>query len=157
MKILNEEYYKLMKDFRNNNNLQEQLTDKDCICYANMFSVYADITNKQFSFNEMLQTYDFITDVIDGLRPDIMIMNNKYRDIFKLLKSYSITKDLDDTTMKKLAFLIYQAKCIIVMDEEKMQPTWNMGMFETGTDDFLDTYEWEINEFPSKYKINEED
>lgn len=98
MKILSKEYFEAMKDFRNSNNLQEELTDNDCSCYANMFSVFADITNKQFSFDEMLQTYDFITDVIDGSRPDIMIMTDKYRDIYRLLKRYSTTKNLDDET-----------------------------------------------------------
>lgn len=118
MEILNEEYFESMKRFRDNNNLQDELTDNDCICYANMFAVYSDITNGQFSFDEMLQTYDFITDIIDGLRPDIMIMNDKYRDVYRLLKRYSITKELDDDTRKKLAFLIYQAKCVMIMDEE---------------------------------------
>ena len=41
----------------------------------------------------MFQTYDFITDVIDGLRPDIMIeLNDKYRDIYRLLRRYSQIK-----------------------------------------------------------------
>ena len=153
MKILNKEYFESMKKFRDSNNLQEELTDNDCSCYANMFSVFADITNNHFSFEEMLQTYDFITDVIDGSRPDIMIMTDKYRDIYRLLKRYSTTKDLDDETRKKLAFLIYQAKCVMVMNEETMEPTWNMGMFEKGTKDFIESYEWETNEYPSKYEI----
>ena len=72
-----------------------------------MFSVYFEITDKKYSFDEMFQTYDFITDVIDGLRPDIMIeLNDKYRDIYRLLRRYSITKNLDKETRKKLAFLI---------------------------------------------------
>ncbi len=153
MKILNKEYFEYMKNFRDSNNLQDQLTDDDCKCYANMFSVYSDITNNQFSFDEMLQTYDFVTDVIDGRMPDIMIMTDKYRDIYRLLKRYSITKNLDDDTRKKLAFLIYQAKCIMIMDEETMQPTWNMGLFEKGTKDFIESYNWETNEYPSKYEI----
>ena len=72
MKILNKEYFEYMKNFRDSNNLQDQLTDDDCKCYANMFSVYSDITNNQFSFDEMLQTYDFVTDVID-----VMFMRQK--------------------------------------------------------------------------------
>ena len=153
MEILNEEYFESMKRFRDNNNLQDELTDNDCICYANMFAVYSDITNGQFSFDEMLQTYDFITDIIDGLRPDIMIMNDKYRDVYRLLKRYSITKELDDDTRKKLAFLIYQAKCVMIMDEETGSKTWNMSFFENGTDKFLKEYEYEVNEYPSKFKI----
>lgn len=101
----------------------------------------------------MLQTYDFITDIIDGLRPDIMIMNDKYRDVYRLLKRYSITKELDDDTRKKLTFLIYQAKCVMIMDEETGKPTWNMSFFENGTDNFLKEYEYDVNEYPSKFKI----
>lgn len=95
-----------------------------------MFAVYSDITKGQFSFDEMLQTYDFITDIVDGLRPDIMIMNDKYRDVYRLLKRYSITKELDDDTRKKLAFLIYQAKCVMIMDEETGSPTGNMNFLK---------------------------
>ena len=154
MKILNKEYFKLMKEFKDSNNLQEELTDNDCICYANMFSVFSDITDGKFTFNEMFQTYDFITDVIDGSRPDIMIeMQDKYRDIYRLLRRYSITKTLDDETRKKLAFLIYQAKCIIIMDEKTMEPTWNMGLFEKGTKNFIEKYEYELKAYPDKFEI----
>ena len=121
-----------------------------------MFSVYFEITDKKYSFDEMFQTYDFITDVIDGLRPDIMIeLNDKYRDIYRLLRRYSITKNLDKETRKKLAFLIYQAKCIMIMGEETMEPTWNMGLFEKGTNDFLEEYEYELKEYPETYEIKE--
>lgn len=32
MKTLNKEYFEAMKDFRDSNNLQDELTDNDCIC-----------------------------------------------------------------------------------------------------------------------------
>lgn len=153
MIILNEDYFKSMKNFREENGLQDELTDNDCKCYANMLSVYADITHQKYSFDEMLKTYDYITDVIDGKRPDIMIIKDHFRDIFRLLKGYSITEDLDDETTKKIAFLIYQAKCVFVMDSETQQPTWNMEMFNEGTKAFLDEYEYELKEFPSKFTI----
>ena len=156
MKILNKEYFEAMKDFRDNNNLQDELTDNDCACYANMFSVFFDITDGKLSFDEMFNTYDFITDVIDGSRPDIMIeMNDKYRDTYRLLRRYTTTKNLDEETRKKVAFLIYQAKCIMIMDEETMQPTWNMGLFEKGTKNFIEKYEYEIKEFPDKFEIKD--
>lgn len=46
MKILNKKYFESMKKYRDDNNLQNELTDDDCICYANMFSVYFEITDK---------------------------------------------------------------------------------------------------------------
>ena len=154
MKILNKEYFEAMKEFRDNNNLQDELTDNDCICYANMFSVFSDITGGKLSFDEMFNTYDFITDVIDGSRPDIMIeMEDKFRDTYRLLRRYSTTKNLDEETRKKVAFLIYQAKCIMIMDEETMQPTWNMGLFEKGTKNFIEEYEYEVKEYPDKFEI----
>ena len=154
MKILNKDYFKAMKKYRDDNNLQDELTDDDCICYANMFSVYSDITDNKYSFDEMFQTYDFITDVIDGLRPDVMIeMSDKYRDIYRLLRRYSTTKSLNEETRKKLAFLIYQAKCIMIMNEETMEPTWNMDLFEKGTKNFLEEYEFELKEYPETFEI----
>ena len=153
MKILNKEYFILMKKFRDINSLQDELTDDDCICYANMLSVYSDITSSLFSFDEMLQTYDFITDVIDGSRPDIMIMTDEYRDIYRLLRRYSVTKSLDSDTRKKLAFLIFQAKCIMIEDKETNELTWNMGMFEKGTKKFIEEYEFQIKEYPEVFEI----
>lgn len=47
MKILNKNYFESMKKYRDDNNLQNELTDDDCICYANMFSVYFEITDKK--------------------------------------------------------------------------------------------------------------
>ena len=156
MKILNKDYFKAMKKYRDDNNLQDELTDDDCICYANMFSVYYDITDNKYSFDEMFQTYDFITDVIDGLRPDVMIeMSDKYRDIYRLLRRYSTTKSLNEETRKKLAFLIYQAKCIMIMNEETMEPTWNMDLFEKGAKNFLEEYEFELKEYPETFEIKE--
>ena len=32
-----------------------------------------------------------------------MIMNDKYRDVYRLLKRYSITKELDDDTRKHIS------------------------------------------------------
>ena len=153
LKLLNKDFFELMKNFRDVNNLQEELTDNDCKCYANMLSVFSDITNDQFTFAEMLQTYDFITDVIDEARPDIMIMTDEYRDIYRLLRRYSITKSLDDDTRKKLAFLIYQAKCIMIEDEKTNDLTWNMGLFEKGTKNFIEEYEYQIEEYPDTFEI----
>lgn len=154
MKLLNKEFFENMKKFRDENGLQEELTDKDCQYYANMLSVLDDVSHNQFSFDELINTYDFITDVIDGSRPDIMIITDKYRDIYRLLKRYSTTKNLDDETRKLFAYGIYEAKCVMIMDEEKMQPTWNMGRFEKGTKDLIDSYEFCLKEYPDKFKIN---
>jgi len=153
MNLLNKEYFELMKKFRDNNNLQDQLTDNDCKSYANMFSVFADITENKLTFDKMLETYNYVTDVIDGKYPKIMIIIDKYRDIYRLLSRYSITKNLDEEIRKKLAYLIYQAKCIMIMDEETMNPTWNMELFETGTENFLKEYEFELKNYPSQYEI----
>ena len=153
LNILNQEFFELMKKFRDDNNLQKELTDNECICYANMLSVFYDITNNELPFAKLLQTYDFVTDIIDGSCPDIMIIEDEYRDIYRILKRYSITKNLNDETLKKVAFLIYQAKCVIIMNEETQQPTWNMQMFEKGTQSFLKEYEYEIKEYPSKFEI----
>lgn len=123
MKVINEEFLKNMNEYRKKFNLE--LTEEECKCYANMLSVLNDISHKEFTFEQLINTYDFITDVIDGARPDIMVMTDKYRDIYRLLKRYSTTKNLDDTR-KKFAFVIYEAKCVVIMDEETNKPTWNI-------------------------------
>ena len=41
------------------------------------------------------------------------------------------------------------------MDEETMEPTWNMGLFEKGTNNFLEEYEYELKEYPETYEIKE--
>lgn len=151
MKVINEEFFKNMNDYIKEFNLE--LTEEESKCYANMLSVLNDISHKQFSFGQLIETYDFITDVIDGLRPDIMIMTDDYRDIYRLLKRYSTTKNLDDETRKKFAFVIYEAKCVAIMDENTNELIWNMGCFENGTEAILKEYEYEIKEYPSKFEI----
>lgn len=151
MKILNEEFFKNMNEYINEFNLD--LTEEESKCYANILSVLNDISNKQFTFDQLFNTYDFITDVIDGLRPDIMIMEDEYRDIYRLLKRYSTTKNLNDETRKKFAFVIYQTKCVIKIDEETNEPIWNMKCFENGTEEILKMYEFELKEYPSKFEI----
>lgn len=151
MKVINEVFWKNMNNYKNEFNLD--LTDEECKCYANMLSVLNDISHEDFTFKQLINTYDFITDVIDGARPDIMIMTDKYRDIYRLLKIYSTTKNLDEETRKRFAFAIYEAKCVVVMDEETNEPTWNMSCFENGTQSILDEYEYELKEYPSKFEI----
>lgn len=153
MKILNKEYYELMKEFRDNNDLQNDLNDEECICFANVFNIFSDITENQLSFDEMFQVYGFISDVVYGSRQDIMIINDEYRDIYRLLKNYSITKKLDDEIIKIIAFLLYHFLCVAVMDEKTMEPVINMAFFEKGTENFIEEYRWELKEYPSKYEI----
>lgn len=151
MKVINEKFFYNMKEFIKENKLV--LNEEEIICYANMLSVLNDISNNQFTFEQLINTYDFITDVIDGTRPDIMIVVDKYRDIYRLLKRYSTTKNLDDETKKKFAFVIYKAKCVLVMDEETNQLIWNMRCFEKGTETILNEYEFELKEYPNKFEI----
>lgn len=151
MKVINDEFFNNMNEFIKEHKLE--LNEEESKCYANMLSVLNDISHKQFTFEQLISTYDFITDVIDGTRPDIMLMTDKYRDIYRLLKRYSTTKNLDDETRKKFAFVIYEAKCVVVMDEETEQPIWNMRCFEKGTEAILKEYEFELKEYPDKFEI----
>ena len=41
------------------------------------------------------------------------------------------------------------------MNEETMEPTWNMDLFEKGAKNFLEEYEFELKEYPETFEIKE--
>lgn len=79
MKILNKDYVKKMQQLRTKYKLE--LSDYECECYSNMFNVSNDVVDNQYTFEQLLDTYNFFTDVLDGKRVDIDLFT--YEDAFK--------------------------------------------------------------------------
>ena len=153
MKILNKEYASQMKQLRDENNIE--LSDHECECYSNMFHVLNDVAGNQFTFEQLFDTYDFFTDVLDGKRPNVDLFTHEdaFKGFYRLSKRYSTTKNLKDRERLLFCFVIYWASCIMIMDEETQEPTWNMGCFERGTKTIVEEYDYEAEQFPDKFII----
>lgn len=153
MNILNEDFAEKMNKLGNDNNLGLSKYEYDA--YSNCFHVIYELTGKQFTFDEIFNLYDFFTDVLDGKRPDIDMFGHKdgFKGFYRLSKRYSTTKNLTEEQRINLAFTLYQAACIMTFDEKKGEPTWNMDMFEKGTEFLLKEFEYEKEQFPGKFDI----
>lgn len=153
MNILNKEYANKMKLLRTEYNLE--LSDYECECYSNMFHVLNDVVENQYTFEQLFDTYDFFTDVLDGKRPDVDLFTHEdaFKGFYRLSKRFSTTKKLKEAERLRFCFVIYWASCIMTIDEETQEPTWNMRCFEKGTKTIIAEYEFETEQFPDKFII----
>lgn len=153
MKILNKEYANKMKQLRTEYNLE--LSDYECECYSNMFHVLNDVVENQYTFEQLFDTYDFFTDVLDGKRPNVDLFTHEdaFKGFYRLSKRYSTTKNLNEEERLRFCFVIYWASCIMTIDEETQEPTWNMRCFEKGTKTIIEEYEFETEQFPDKFIV----
>ena len=141
--------------YRNENGLQNELSIEDCEFYALVFSTIYDATNKQYTFNEILNIYDFFTDVSDGKKPEVDIFEEKdeFRGFYRLSKRYSLTKNLDEDERQLLCFAIFQAKYIYAYNEETKELEFNRKLFEKGVKGLSDEFKHEKKTLPSTFEI----
>ena len=85
-----------MKQLRTEYNLE--LSDYECECYSNMFHVLNDVVDNQYTFEQLFDTYDFFTDVLDGKRPNVDLFTHEdaFKGFYRLSKRYSMTKHLKE-------------------------------------------------------------
>ena len=152
VEILNKAFNKQMKKSNEENKLG--LTEYECDCYSNCFYVIYELTSKQFTFDEILEIYDYFTDVKDCKKPNVDIFKEgeEFRGFYRLSKNFSLTKDLDEEKRIHMCFAIYLASCIMRYDEKTEDITWNMECFENGVQYVIDEYNHEL-EFKEELKI----
>jgi hypothetical protein len=149
------EFYKEMISFREENGLEDDLTDSNCEFYALVFSTIYEATSKQFTFDEIFNIYDFFTDVADGKKPnvDLFDKDDSFKGFYRLSKRYSLTKKLEEQERLLLCFCIYQAKYIYSLNEETQELEFNKKLFEGGLKAIKEEFEYEKEEFPGKFEI----
>lgn len=118
--MLSEKRYKEVKNIFEEKGVG--LTENDIKLYADVFEIIAHYVNHKLTTREMMEVYDFLSDVILNRRPDIKIHVDK-KDRIKvqvaLMDKISFIRnklDLEEKIM--LAFCIYLGECIRVYDEE---------------------------------------
>lgn len=153
MRILNKDYVKKMKQLRTKYNLE--LLDYECECYSNIFYVLNDVVNNQYTFEQLFDTYDFFTDVLDGKRAEVVLFTHEdaFKYFYRLSKKYSTAKNLKEDERLYFCFVIYWASCIIIMDKKTQEKTWNMKCFEKGTKTIIKEYEFEKEQFPNRFIV----
>lgn len=152
--VLNDEFKNKMIEINKEYNLG--LDNYECECYSNCFYVLDELTNHQFEFEEIFDTYDFFSDVLYGKRPEIDIFDSDdaFKGFYRLSKRYSTTKNLTEQQRIYFCFALYQALCIMQVDSQNSDKmTWNMDVFEKGVSAIISEYEFSAKEFPNKFII----
>ena len=79
MNIISGDYLKKMKQFRKEHKLE--LSDDECECYSNMFYVLNEVVNFKYTFEQLVDTYDFFVGVLEGNEPKVDLFTRE--DAFK--------------------------------------------------------------------------
>ena len=111
------------------------LTENDIKLYANAFEIIAHYVNHKLTTREIMEVYDFLSDVILNRRPDIKIHVEK-KDRIKVQvalmnKIPFIGNKLDLEEKIMLAFCIYLGECIRVYDEETNEEKNGVVLFKS--------------------------
>jgi len=146
-------YYYQMNEYCKKNNIE--LTTKEIGSYSNMFLILNQIVNYKLNFDELLKVYDTFSDVLEGTRPDIALLNkeDRFKGLYRLLSGYELTKQLEDEEKKLLAFCIYYAVCIKTADDEG-NFKWTLDEF-TSVEKMRDLYNYYQTDFPDRFIIKE--
>ena len=68
-------------------------------------------------------------------------------------KRYSLTKNLNEKERLHFCFVIYWSSCIMILDKDTNEPTWDMKCFEGGTKAIIEEYEYKLKQFPETFLI----
>ncbi len=118
LKVLDQKMYDDVKTFLKE--IDVELDERGIIANANLCYIVASKTNNKIDAKQILQIYDFITDVLQGKIPKIVIhVDAKDRIIWakKLLKQCK-TNNMTDEEMEFFAFCIVYSYFIGGMNEE---------------------------------------
>lgn len=118
LKILNQKMFDDVKAFMKE--IEVELDERGLIANANFCYIVGQKTNNKIDAKQMLQIYDFVTDVLQGKIPKIIIHVDKEDRIIwakKMLKQCK-TNDMTDDEIEFFAFCIVYSYFIGGMNEE---------------------------------------
>ena len=112
-----------------------KLTESDIRLYADVFEIIAYYVNDKLTTREIMEAYDFLSDVILNRRPDIKVNVSKKERIkvqVALMDKIPFIGDKLDLNEKIMfAFCIYLGECMRVYDEETNQETNGIVLFKS--------------------------
>lgn len=125
-----------------------ELTDEDVRLYADVFEVISHFTNNKLTSREMIEVYDFLSDVVLNRRPDIKIhveKKDRIRVQVALMDKIPFIGDKLDLNEKIMfAFCVYLSECTRIYDEKTNKETNGIVLFES-----VESIECEFEEYKS--------
>lgn len=112
-----------------------ELNEDEIILYADVFEIIAYYINDKLTTKEIIEAYDFLSDVILNKHPDIRVhveKKDRIRVQVALMEKIPFIKnklDLDEKIM--LAFCIYLGACIQVFDEKTNEQKNGIVLFKS--------------------------
>ncbi|MBQ4518023.1 MAG: hypothetical protein II997_05515 [Clostridia bacterium] len=112
-----------------------ELTESDIRLYADVFEIIAHYVNDKLTTREIMEAYDFLSDVILNRRPDIKVHVEKSEKIKLQValmdKIPFIGNKLDLEEKTTFAFCIYLGECVRIYDEENDTMTNGIVLFKS--------------------------
>lgn len=101
------------------------LSDSDILAYSQLFEALSELLHNKLTTCELLETYDFLSDLIEGKKPQIALSVPKSERIRAQYRAMEIIPQtagkLTNEEKEVLAFCIWWSICIQVFDEKSQQ------------------------------------
>ncbi len=155
--MINEEIYEELKDIFAEYDIS--LTDTDILLYADLFEIISYFTHNKLDTYEIFLVYDFLTDLLAGKHPQIMVSVSKedrIRAQLRIMEEFPLTAGkLDDEEKEALAFCVYYSTFVQLYDEEKNKMVNGLVDF-TSIERAEKMLEWEKSQRPDFFKPNKQ-
>lgn len=154
LKILNKQSYNELKDFLNKLNIE--MNERSIIANSNFCYIISNYCNNKLETSNILEIYDYVTDVLSGNYPQIIVnVPKENRIIFakKLIKKenkYGLTEE----EIEFFAFCIVYSFFIYGINEETQDPEQAIYDF-TSKEKVINQYEYAKKEKMWKFEIKE--
>ncbi|HKK94722.1 MAG TPA: hypothetical protein VJ916_00155 [Anaerovoracaceae bacterium] len=152
LKIIDKKVYMQTKDFLDQ--LGIELEEREYIANANFCSIVSEYCNNKISATKILEIYDYVTDVLQGQYPKLIIQVPKADRILwakKIIKK-SDKLGLTDEEIEFFAFCIVYSFFVYGMNEETQEP--EQAIFElTSKEITIKQYEYAKKENLWKFEV----
>jgi len=117
--MINPERYSEVKDYIENGRFD--LTDNEIQLNADMIEIIGQLTNNKLSTKELLETVDFLSDLIKNKNPKLLLVekNDRIKVQFRVMEGMQqVAGKLTPQEKEYLAFCVFWAYCVAVYDDE---------------------------------------
>jgi len=152
LKTIDKKIYKQTKDFLDQ--LGVELEERGYIANANFCSIVSEYCNNKISATKILETYDYITDVLQGQYPKLIIQVPKADRILwaKKIINKSDELGLTDEEIEFFAFCIVYSFFVYGVNEETQES--EQAIFEfTSKENIIKQYEYAKKENLWKFEV----
>lgn len=152
--MLNENRYNSVKAIFQEKGVS--LSENDVQLYADVFEIIAQLTNGKLTDREIMDAYDFLSDLILNNRPgtfEHVKKEDRIRVQVKWMEKIPyIRGKLTEEEKTVFAFCIYLGECIRVYDEERNAECNGVVLFKS-VENIINEYEYTKKTYPSLFSF----